>query len=48
MKVLFDTMLFDMMIRQTTGFVEHLLHHIGLDDAVPDFTTWAAGSSPSP
>ena len=32
-------MLFGMALRQTTGFVESLLHLIGLDWAVPDFST---------
>ena len=31
--------LFGMALRQTTGFVESLLHLIGLDWAVPDFST---------
>ena len=31
--------LFGMVLRQTTGFVESLLHLIGLDCAVPDFST---------
>ena len=31
--------LFDMALRQTTGFVESLLRLIGLDWAVPDFST---------
>ena len=31
--------LFGMALRQTTGFVESLLHLIGLDRAVPDFST---------
>ena len=32
-------MLFGKALRQTTGFVESLLHLIGLDWAVPDFST---------
>jgi hypothetical protein len=31
--------LFGMALRQTTGFVESLLHLIGLDREVPDFST---------
>ena len=31
--------LFGMALRQTTDFVESLLHLIGLDRAVPDFST---------
>ena len=31
--------LFGMALRQTTGFVESLLHLVGLDWAVPDFST---------
>ena len=31
--------LFGMALRQTTGLVESLLHLIGLDWAVPDFST---------
>lgn len=31
--------LFGMALRQTTGFVESLLRLIGLDWAVPDFST---------
>ena len=31
--------LFDMALRQTTGFIESLLRLIGLDWAVPDFST---------
>jgi hypothetical protein len=31
--------LFGMALRQTTGFVENLLRLIGLDWAVPDFST---------
>jgi hypothetical protein len=31
--------LFGMALRQTTGFVESLLHLIGLNWAVPDFST---------
>jgi hypothetical protein len=31
--------LFGMALRQTTGFVESLLHLIGLDRAVPNFST---------
>ena len=31
--------LFGMPLRQTTGFVESLLHLVGLDWAVPDFST---------
>ena len=31
--------LFGMALRQTTGFVESLLQLIGLDWAVPDFST---------
>jgi hypothetical protein len=40
--------LFGMALRQTTGFVESLLRLIGLDWAVPDFSTLSVARRPLP